>query len=62
MEVEAYTRRRLLYEQKELQLDLDYDRKKAELEEQAKKRKAELDKEFANLERAKDTFDTELKV
>lgn len=61
MEVEAYTRRRLLYEQKELQLDLDYDRKKLELEELTKKRKEELDRELANVQRAKETFDSELK-
>ncbi|XP_060554299.1 uncharacterized protein LOC132715323 [Ruditapes philippinarum] len=61
LEVEAYTRRRLVYEQKEIKLDQEYDQKKLELEEQARKRKEELDRECANFQKAKDNFDTELK-
>jgi hypothetical protein len=62
LETEAYTRRRLLYEEKEVKLEQEYEKKHADLDVLMEKRKQELDKEFTNLNKAKDSFDTELKV
>lgn len=61
LETEAYTRRRLLYEEKEVKLEQEYEKKHADLDVLMEKRKQELDKEFTNLNKAKDSFDTELK-
>lgn len=61
-EIEAYTRRRTLYEEKEVELDAEYDKKKTILEEEYSKKKQEMDVEYANFKKAKDNFDTELKV
>ena len=61
-EIEAYTSRRKIYETKVEDLEREYDLKKIELESYIKKRKEELDLEFANFNKAKDNFDTELQV
>ena len=61
-EIQAYTNRRKLYENKEDDLEREYDIKKAELESSIQKRREELDLEFANFNKAKENFDTELKV
>lgn len=60
-EIQAYTNRRKLYENKEDDLEREYDIKKAELESSIQKRREELDLEFANFNKAKENFDTELK-
>ena len=61
-EIEGYTTRRKIYETKLEDLDREYDQKKTELENTMKKRKEELDLEFANFNKAKENFDTELQV
>lgn len=61
-EMEAYTYRRKLYEDKEAELEAHYDRKFSELEAEAAARKREMDAEYETFKRAKENFDTELKV
>ena len=54
--------RRKLYEDKEAELEAHYDRKFSELEAEAAARKREMDAEYETFKRAKENFDTELKV
>jgi len=61
-EIEAYTNRRTLYEDKEIQLDADYEQKKTVLDEEHNKRKQETEVEYNLFKKAKEHFDTELKV
>ena len=61
-EIEGYSNRRKLYDAKEEDLENEYENKRAELERTMQKKREALDTEYANFTKAKENFDTELKV
>ena len=61
-EIEGYSNRRKLYDAKEEDLEKEYENKRAELERTMQKKREALDTEYANFTKAKENFDTELKV